>query len=337
MTAVSVVVPTHWRPQLLARLLESLAGVAYRADDLEVIVVGTASDTGRSIVERFARTSAFPVTYLVVPDSEATSPAFKRNAGVAAARGSIVAFTDDDCVVGPRWLAASVPLFDDARLGAVEGAVEIPRPEMPTSTYRGSLRLSRQGGYQTCNMLYRRSTFLEAGGFDLRFPYYMEDTDLGYSVLERGHRIGFAPDAIVVHPVERARPLKLLTMARTVRQMPYLFAKHPASARQLRSFIKPFSRLHYAYLALYVVSLVALVARPGLGITVLAAGLGGLLLVQLVREFAGMAFTRHEVLLTAVCQLVVPALRLYHWIMGHAALRTRRSAGAGGARGRERR
>jgi GT2 family glycosyltransferase len=322
MISVSVIVPTHRRPELLATLLQSLAALDYPAAELEVIVVGTAGDPGRRVVEGFGARAACPATYLVVSESQARSPAFKRNAGVAAARGTVVAFTDDDCVVHARWLAASVPWFADARVGAVEGAVEIPRPPAPTSTYRGSLRLSRPGGYQTCNMLYRRSVFLDVGGFDLRFPYYLEDTDLGYSVRERGYRIEFAADAVVMHPVQPGRPLKLLTMARTVRQMPYLFAKHRVSERELRSFIKPFSRLHYAYLTLYAASVVALVSNLALGLSLLVAGVSGLLLIQLAREFAGMAYTWTEIGVTAICQPVVPVLRLYHWTTGQFALRS---------------
>jgi GT2 family glycosyltransferase len=64
--------------------------------------------------------------------------------------------------------------------------------------------------YQTCNIAYRRAALQRAGGFDLRFTGYFEDTALGARVLEYGP-IGFAEDMLVTHravprtPLDRAR------------------------------------------------------------------------------------------------------------------------------------
>ena len=40
---------------------------------------------------------------------------FARNAGLAAARGDIIAFTDDDATADPAWLAALIAPFDERR------------------------------------------------------------------------------------------------------------------------------------------------------------------------------------------------------------------------------
>src|SRR5205085_1320232 len=46
-----------------------------------------------------------------------------RAAGARAARGDVVAFTDDDVIVPARWLANVARLFADARLGLLVGPV----------------------------------------------------------------------------------------------------------------------------------------------------------------------------------------------------------------------
>ena len=313
---VSIVIPTYNRPHTLSRLLESLRVLNYERSRLEVVVVGSKGDPGRAILQTFVHSVDFRATYVVVSDDLFRSASFKRNEGARMARGSILAFTDDDCVVSPDWVKMAVPLFNAPEVGGLEGAVEIPKPDQPTLTYRGSQRLSNPGGYQTCNIFYRKSVFEECGGFDAAFPYYLEDTDLAYTVMERGYTIPFGADCVVTHPVQPGRPLKLLTMARTVELMPYLFSKHRPSRRRLRTFVKPLNRSHYFYLALYAVSFLTALVAPTAGGLVLGLGLAILLPLHLAHDFWGLHFTVSELALTALCQPIVPLLRLFYWLKG---------------------
>lgn len=313
---VSIIIPTRSRPTTLSHLLASLKRLTYPTSQLELIVVGESSDPGRRVVEDFARSLAFPVRYCEVPADRLHSASFRRNEGARSARGDILAFTDDDCVVLPDWITAAAEEFQDPEVAAVEGAVEIPEPGKPTLTYRGLRRLSLPGGYQTCNMLYRKSVFEKCGGFDLAFPYYLEDTDLAYTVMELGYTISFAANAVVNHPVQAGRPLKLLTMARTAERMPYLFRKHPQSRPRLRDSIRLFNRSHYPYLILYASGLLLGIGRPLTGPIVVGVGLCVLLPVQLAHTFWGLHFTAREVALTALCLPIVPVLRLIYWLKG---------------------
>ena len=47
--------------------------------------------------------------------------------------------------------------------------------------------------------LYRRSVFIEAGGFDEDYFCYFEDVDLGFRLRLMGHRCLYVPDALVRH------------------------------------------------------------------------------------------------------------------------------------------
>ena len=49
------------------------------------------------------------------------------------------------------------------------------------------------------NLLIRRGSFLEAGGFDESYFAYLEDVDLGWRLWSGGERVLFAPDAVVRH------------------------------------------------------------------------------------------------------------------------------------------
>src|SRR5205085_6868290 len=92
-----------------------------------------------------------------------------RNAGWRAARAPIVAFTDDDCVPQPGWLAALASGMTDADV--VQG-----RTVLDEAQRRGPFSPHVEVGgpswiFQTCNIAYRRSILEAIGGFDERFRY----------------------------------------------------------------------------------------------------------------------------------------------------------------------
>jgi GT2 family glycosyltransferase len=141
---------------------------------------------------------------------------------VAAASGDAVAFLNNDTRPSPGWLAALVRALAAAPpdVAAVSGKIvdwggerlDFGRGVMtfdghafqldfrrPLSTARvparGEELLFACGG----NMLIRRSSFLQAGGFDESYFAYLEDVDLGWRLWSGGERVTFEPDAVVYH------------------------------------------------------------------------------------------------------------------------------------------
>jgi glycosyltransferase involved in cell wall biosynthesis len=109
---VSVVVCTHRRPEHLQRALEAIAALA--PSPREIIVVD--NDPG----DRDSRDIALAHgARYVRADRRGLGNA--RHAGAAAARGAFVAFTDDDCIPAPGWLAHLDEAFADPSVGVVTG------------------------------------------------------------------------------------------------------------------------------------------------------------------------------------------------------------------------
>src|SRR4029077_16367017 len=105
---------TRDRPQELARCLKSLADQT--ALPTEVIVVDNASTDARSR----EITVAAGATYV---REDRPGLDFARNAGVSAATGEIVLFTDDDVLLHPRWLQRMVEACDSPDIEVVTGLV----------------------------------------------------------------------------------------------------------------------------------------------------------------------------------------------------------------------
>lgn len=114
--AVSVVVPTYRRPDDLDRCLRALAAQTRPAD--EILVVHRPDD-----YESHERCTSFEGR-LRIRAIEVLAPGqvAALNAGLAAATGTVVAFTDDDCRPVPEWLERLCDWFEtDDRIGAVGG------------------------------------------------------------------------------------------------------------------------------------------------------------------------------------------------------------------------
>ena len=93
----SVVIPTYNRIGTLRRTLAAATVQAF--PDYEIIVVDDESSDGTpEMVQR-----AFPSARLLRQTHGGRAAA--RNRGIEAATGDVIAFTDDDCLPPPDWLA----------------------------------------------------------------------------------------------------------------------------------------------------------------------------------------------------------------------------------------
>jgi GT2 family glycosyltransferase len=201
---VSVVVPTYRRPKLLGRCLGALAVRIMAPDSYEIIVAAdAASESTCQQIEDVAAKATCVVRY--VPATRAHGPAAARNAGWRAVRAPIVAFTDDDTVPDPCWLAAGVAALErDAELAAVTEQVIVPLTPSPTDYERNEAGLET-AEFVTANCFCRRTVLESLGGFDECFmSAWREDSDLHFCLLERGFKLMKVPAAIVIHPVRPA-------------------------------------------------------------------------------------------------------------------------------------
>ncbi len=169
------------------------------------------------------------IHYLPVCDSH--GPAAARNAGWRFARGGVIAFTDDDCIPEPEWLAAGVRAIREGATG-VSGRVVVPLPEDPTDYERNAAGLAT-AEFVTANSFYLRSALEAVGGFDERFAMaWREDSDLWLTFMGRGETLVSAEDAVVIHPLRPAPWGVSLSQQRKSQYNALLYKKHPQLYRQ---------------------------------------------------------------------------------------------------------
>jgi GT2 family glycosyltransferase len=223
--AISVVLATRDRSELLALMLDGLTRQTIGAAAFEVVVVDDASrdDTAALLAARSAE-----LNLRVLRNETSQGPATARDVGWREARAELVAFTDDDCVPSPGWLEALLEAARATPGGVVMGRTT-PDPAGRQTPFTRSLLVERAGPpFQTCNIVYPRSLLERLGGFDRRYPLPVaEDTDLGWRAVQSGAPLAFAADALVHHAVHELGPLGNLRMAMKWRAAAPLFKRHP--------------------------------------------------------------------------------------------------------------
>ncbi len=107
---VSVIVPTHNRPDRLQACLRSLLALHYPRYEVIIVDNAPSTDATRDFIEQTYHD--MPQVRYVREDRPGVS--WARNCGMMVARGEILAFTDDDVVVDPYWLIELVRGFSRA-------------------------------------------------------------------------------------------------------------------------------------------------------------------------------------------------------------------------------
>jgi len=230
MALITVVICSLDGEQRIGPCLDALA--AQEDTGFEVVVVDDGSSDGTAAVA--ARRGA-----RVVRHRRRRGLAAARNSGVAAARGEIVAFTDDDCLPARGWLAGLRRAWADAghdvagiggpalptgpdsavirylELNNPLGPPEVDLARSTAAPYRFVRYLVRNAARGApsgarpvyalvgANMSFRRRTILAAGGFDDRFTFGAEEEELCGRIRDGAAgvatRLLFTPDARVAH------------------------------------------------------------------------------------------------------------------------------------------
>lgn len=208
---LSVILCTYNRAQNLRQALRSLREMTVPEGVIwEVVVIdNNSTDETAQVVQEFRQTS-LPLRY-IFEGKQGKSHAL--NTGIKEARGRILAFTDDDCIVAQDWAAAILREFAaDSLLVGLGGRVELYNkddqpvtiqtiqkklPYMPSNMKQIALIFG-------CNMAFAKTAFEETGGVDIELGpgtrnEAFEDLDFIYRVYRKGLKIIYCPDVLVYH------------------------------------------------------------------------------------------------------------------------------------------
>lgn len=213
---LSVIIPSHNRPDLLARCLTALRREAPAGTEILVVDDGSPGAVVSDVAARFG-----------VPALRRERPGgfcLAANAGLRAARHRIVELLNDDTEVTPGWAEAALGHFAEPDIAAVAPLVLIGPPKTGAvqvdsagdryyaggvAGKRGHRRIvgpellvgGEVFGASAACAFYDRDAVLAVGGFPEEFGAYFEDVDLSFRLHWAGYRILYEPRSRVWHQV----------------------------------------------------------------------------------------------------------------------------------------
>ena len=245
---VSVVIACPNGSWMLDECLAALERQTYR--NFEVIVLPDAAPTTYHLPS---------ITYHIslIPTGK-VRPAEKRNVGIKAAKGEIVAFIDDDAYPDARWLENAVKYFGEPTIGALGGPGVTPPGDgfwaacggrvYENIFVSGNYRYRYLGGrvrkdiddYPSCNLFVRKAVLDAIGGYRTDF-WPGEDTLLCEDIVRKTkRRIVYDPWTLVYH---HRRPLfaaHLRQLGRYGFHRGYFVKRFPATSCRLSYFVPTF-------------------------------------------------------------------------------------------------
>lgn len=229
---ISVIVPTYNRADALPKCIESLLHQTLDAGLYEIVIVdNNSSDHTESIVTDYVARARLNIRYVFEPRQGLH---FARHTGAKAATSDILAYTDDDAICDPRWLAELMIAFEDKEVGCAGGKICIKWDQEPPSwiiPYENVLGQLDYGSKKRAlgdsefinggNFCIRRCVLWDVGGFnpDQIGEVLVGDGEAGLcrKIHKRGIKMLWVPEAVVWHRQNVRRNATLSDMKRRFR------------------------------------------------------------------------------------------------------------------------
>jgi len=192
-------------------------------------------------------------TTTIIPTGK-VRPAEKRNIGINAAKGDLVAFIDDDAYPDAHWLEYAVKYFGDESIGAVGGPGVTPPGDgflaraggrvYDSLLVSGNYRYRYKAGgvrrdvddYPSCNLIVRTGILKAIGGYRTDF-WPGEDTLLCKDIIDSGKRIVYDPWVVVFHHRRALFGPHLRQLGRYAFHRGYFVKRYPSNSLHLSYFV----------------------------------------------------------------------------------------------------
>lgn len=203
---VSIIVPAYNEAKVIADALRSMLDLSYSNYEILMIDDGSTDET-------------FSIAQSIVPESNGKLKVYRQknggkpaalNMGLRISKASLVFCVDADSTLRPSGLQSAVRHFNDSRVAAVAGVVEVRLTggrllsRLQRTEYLMSQRLTRAAiAWFRCIPivpgpagLFRRQVLIDAGGYSSAESCFAEDAELSIRLLAEGYDIVSEPDLV---------------------------------------------------------------------------------------------------------------------------------------------
>ena len=199
---ISIIVPAHNSERTIRKCVDSLLRLDYVNYEIFVVDDGSFDKTKEILSEYKSRVN--------IIENRHVGPSRCRNIAVKKAKGDFLTFTDSDCIVDKNWLKELMKGFVNEKVVSTGGIQLSPEDETKFGKMvqeffnltgflggyiknKGAEEIKRVEHNPSCNVAYRKSVFLDIGGFDENL-WPSEDVDLDYRLKKRSFEFRYNPN-----------------------------------------------------------------------------------------------------------------------------------------------
>jgi len=201
---ISVIISAKNAQKHIKKCLDSILKINYQNYEVIVVNDGSEDDTTKILAGYKS---------IKVLTTDGIGPSAARNLAIKESGGEFIAFTDADCIVDSEWLTELLKVFVNDNVAGAGGIQKSPEDDSRfgkkvqellsilgfISDYmKPCTKIQRAKHNPTCNVMYRKSVLVEAGGF-LEGLWPGEDVELDHRIEKKGYELMFNPGAIVYH------------------------------------------------------------------------------------------------------------------------------------------
>lgn len=226
---ITVIICTRNRAEDLRRVLGSLFCPGnLESPDWEMLVVETSSDHTRQICQEYQQ--RFPNHFRFLTERK-IGKSHALNSAIAAAKGDVLAFTDDDVLCPPDYIRSIRAVFGSSSVDAAQGRVLLDFEKgWPSWLERGHMAMMADfqdwgeevsefhGTLCGTNMIVRAQVFQKVGGYSPELGPgglgMWEDTEISLRMRRAGCRMIYAPQIVLRHQWRKERLTKALLRRR---------------------------------------------------------------------------------------------------------------------------
>lgn len=206
---ITIIIPTFRDWARLGLCLNALTQQTYPNDSFEIIIAN--NDPADQPPGNFV----LPTNGQLINVAKVGSYA-ARNAALKIARGTIIGFTDSDCIPNNDWITNAVGYLQaNPNCWRVAGRIEIIYSKKNPSTselynniyaFQQEMHVKKTGTSVTANLFTYKELFEKVSGFDEQL-LSLGDLSWGRKVKAAGYSIAYVPSVVVHHPSRNFKEL----------------------------------------------------------------------------------------------------------------------------------
>jgi len=199
---VTLIVATYNEANIIEDKLNNIRELIYPKDNLEVIVVDSASTDGTAqVVKDYLERNSLPFKTIVIEEDQRRGKSKALNNALQTASGNIVATSDADCIWTPQSFNNALKYLSDKSVAAVCGVEVLTNPE-ESSAARTELQHRQVFNFIRVGESKLQSTIVFEGALALykkglleKFDEDCDDSGSALNLVQKGFRTIMVPDA----------------------------------------------------------------------------------------------------------------------------------------------